>query len=160
MDQVVESDCECPLQFLGSHWWEYRSGKSSMFPRSGYDIYRYEGIPTRGDDLHRDRHPSLSAYLLRFVYMDYSDQQVSQATIAVSASQELLADVFDRIENFFSRLEIYIKVRPNAGMTDIIVKIMIEVLSILVIATKEIKQSRTSELTRCGIYRLCQLTVV
>jgi hypothetical protein len=32
-------------------------------------------------------------------------------------------------------------------MTDIIGKIMVEVLSILAIATKEIKQSRTSELT-------------
>jgi hypothetical protein len=32
-------------------------------------------------------------------------------------------------------------------MTDIIVKIMVEVLCILAIATKAIKQSRTSELT-------------
>jgi hypothetical protein len=32
-------------------------------------------------------------------------------------------------------------------MKDIIVKIMVEVLSILAIATKEVKQSRTSELT-------------
>jgi hypothetical protein len=32
-------------------------------------------------------------------------------------------------------------------MTDVIVKIMIEVLSILAIATKEIKQGRSSELT-------------
>jgi hypothetical protein len=31
-------------------------------------------------------------------------------------------------------------------MTDIIVEIMVEVLSILAIATKEIKQSRASEL--------------
>lgn len=34
---------------------------------------------------------------------------------------------------------------PTAEMTDISVKIMIEVLSILGIATKEIKQSRMSE---------------
>ena len=33
-------------------------------------------------------------------------------------------------------------------MTDIIVKIMVEVLNILAIATKEIKQGRTSELAR------------
>jgi len=32
-------------------------------------------------------------------------------------------------------------------MTDIMVKIMVEILSILAIATKEVKQSKTSELT-------------
>jgi hypothetical protein len=36
--------------------------------------------------------------------------------------------------------------RPTDAMTDIIVKVMIEVLFILAIATKEIKQSRASEL--------------
>ncbi|KAH9983386.1 hypothetical protein BJV74DRAFT_797433 [Russula compacta] len=66
------------------------------------------------------------------------------AAAAVSASQDTLTNAFDRIENFFSRLEIYIKVRATAGMTEIIVKIMVEVLSILGIATKEIKQSRAT----------------
>ena len=58
----------------------------------------------------------------------------------------MLATVFERIENFFRRLETYVEVPPTTGMTDMIVKIMVEVLSILSIATKEIKQSRTSEL--------------
>jgi hypothetical protein len=50
-----------------------------------------------------------------------------------------------RIESFFKRLESYTEVRPTAAMTDVIVKIIIEVLSILAIATKKIKQSRSSE---------------
>ena len=54
--------------------------------------------------------------------------------------------VLERIENFFRRLETYVEVPPTAGMTDIIVKIMVEVLSILSIVTKEIKQSKASEL--------------
>ena len=58
----------------------------------------------------------------------------------------MLATVFERIENFFRRLETYVEVPPTVGMTEIIVKIMVEVLSILSIATKEIKQSRASEL--------------
>ena len=58
----------------------------------------------------------------------------------------MLATVFERIENFFRRLETYVEVPPTTGMTDMIVKIMVEVLSILSIATKEIKQNRTSEL--------------
>ena len=57
----------------------------------------------------------------------------------------MLIDVFVRIESFFKRLESYTEVRPTDAMTDVIVKIMIEVLSILAIATKEIKQGRSSE---------------
>ena len=54
-------------------------------------------------------------------------------------------------EKFFRRLETYIEVPPTTGMTDMIVKILVEVLSILAITTKEIKQSRASEFTRaCG----------
>ena len=48
------------------------------------------------------------------------------------------------MEYFFKRLEVYIKVRPTAAMRDIIVKIMVEVISILGIVTKEIRQGRTS----------------
>ena len=42
------------------------------------------------------------------------------------------------------RLEKYIHFRPTAAMVDIIVKIMVEVISILGIVTKEIRQGHTS----------------
>ena len=58
-------------------------------------------------------------------------------------------NVFERIENFFRRLETYVLVPPTAGMTDMIVKIMVQVLSILAIATKEISQNRASKLIAC-----------
>ena len=48
------------------------------------------------------------------------------------------------MEFFFKRLENYLEVRPTVAMTDIIVKIMVEVLSILGIVTKEIEQGRIS----------------
>ena len=48
------------------------------------------------------------------------------------------------MEYFFLRLEKYIKVRPTAAMTDIIVKIMVEVLSVLGIVTKGIAQGKMS----------------
>jgi hypothetical protein len=53
--------------------------------------------------------------------------------------------MLERIENFIRRLEIYAKVPPSAGMMDIIMKVMVEVLCIIAIATKEIKQGRASE---------------
>jgi len=56
-----------------------------------------------------------------------------------------LIDIFSRMENFFHRLEVYTEVAPTTKMMDIIMKIMAEVLTILAIATKEIKQGRTSE---------------
>jgi len=46
---------------------------------------------------------------------------------------------------FFRRLETYIQVPPTKDMMDMIIHIMVEVLSILGIATKEIKQGRMSE---------------
>ena len=63
----------------------------------------------------------------------------------VRASQDTLIDVFERVENFFRRLETYAGVTPTTEMMDIIMKIMVEVLSILAIATKETRQGRTSE---------------
>ena len=56
------------------------------------------------------------------------------------------------MECFFKRLEAYIKVRPMAAMRDIIVKIMVEVISILGIVTKEIQQGRTSMSFPIDIY--------
>ena len=77
----------------------------------------------------------------------YLNMAARQAAKDVSAAQDALIDIFERIENFFKRLETYTEVRPSAGMTDIIVKIMVEVLNILGIATKEIKQGRSSALS-------------
>ena len=72
------------------------------------------------------------------------ERNVRQAAKDVGASEEALADLFERIENFFKRLECYTGVPPTNAMTDIIVKIMVEVLNIFAIATKEMKQGRAS----------------
>jgi hypothetical protein len=64
----------------------------------------------------------------------------------VEASQDVVVDLFVRIESFIRRLDSYTEVRPTAAMTDIIVKIMVEILSILAIATKGIKEKRASRL--------------
>ena len=58
-------------------------------------------------------------------------------------------DIFERIESFFRRLEMYAEVPPTTEMMDTIVLIMVEVLSILGVATKEIRQGRMSEFFFC-----------
>ena len=83
----------------------------------------------------------LTAISPRGQYNDF----VSQAAKDVRGGQDTLVDAFERIESFFRRLEIYTEVPPTSEMMDTIVRIMVEVLSILGIATKEIKQGRMSE---------------
>jgi len=70
----------------------------------------------------------------------------SQAVKDASTSQEKMPEIFNRIEHFFRRLEIYTLLTPTAAMTDIIVEIMVEVLTILGIATKETTRGPLSEL--------------
>ena len=86
----------------------------------------------------------VSTFLDQFAIEHPSDVLRSQAAKDVSGSQDALVDVFEHVENFFKRLETYTEVPPTAAMTDIIVKIMVEVLGILAISTKEIQQGRTS----------------
>ena len=63
----------------------------------------------------------------------------------VSAVQGALFDLFNRIDNFFRRLEVYIGLPPTVEMTDTIMNVMAEVLQILALVTKEIKQGIISE---------------
>jgi hypothetical protein len=84
---------------------------------------------------------------LRYHSDQGSDTESTQAAKDVSASQDALIDIFERIENFFRRLEEYAEVPTTEAMKDIIVKIMVEVLGIFGIVTKEIKQGRASEST-------------
>ncbi|KAI9436058.1 hypothetical protein H4582DRAFT_497314 [Lactarius indigo] len=60
----------------------------------------------------------------------------------VIASQDILVDIFGRIESFFVRLETYTEVPLTAAMTDKMVQITAEILDILATATKEMEQSR------------------
>jgi hypothetical protein len=74
----------------------------------------------------------------------FSNPDIPQAIKDVRADQDTLIDLFGRMESFFMRLEKYIHFRPTAAMTDVIVKIMVEVISVLGIVTKEIRQGTTS----------------
>ena len=83
---------------------------------------------------------------LLFPLAAYFDPHGSQAAKDAGANHDKLIELFNRIELFFRRLEIYTGITPTTAMTDIIVEIMVEVLTILAIATKEVKRGRFSEL--------------
>jgi hypothetical protein len=91
-----------------------------------------------------------SAFFFRSVVLEfhcstYLDTQVSQAAKDANACQDKLIDAFNRIGRFFQRLDIYTGITPTAAMTDVIVEIMVEVINILGIATKEVKSGRLSK---------------
>ena len=71
----------------------------------------------------------------------------------------MLIDLFARIDNFIMRLESYKDIPPNHAMIDMIVKIMVEIISILSIATAEIKQRRRSELIASNLSFLSQISL-
>jgi hypothetical protein len=69
---------------------------------------------------------------------------VYQAAKDVSASSDLLIGVFESIKDFLHRLEDYTKITLTTAMTVIVVEKLAEVISVLALATKQIKQGRIS----------------
>ena len=76
-----------------------------------------------------------------------TDTELSQAFKGVSADFDALVNLLESIEHFLKRLDIYTKpeVPPTPALTEIVVKIMVELLSTLALATKQIKQGRPRE---------------
>jgi hypothetical protein len=60
------------------------------------------------------------------------------------ASYDALVDFFECIENFLRRLSIHTEIRPTPVMTEILIKILAELIIVLALATRQIKQGRFS----------------
>ena len=60
-------------------------------------------------------------------------------------SYEELVDLLESIEHFLNRLDIYTRIPPTVHMTEMVVKILVELLSTLALATKQMKEGRSSE---------------
>jgi hypothetical protein len=71
--------------------------------------------------------------------------RIHQAADCVTSSYDALVDLFECIGNFLKRLRIYTDIPMTPSMTEIIAKIMVELLSVFALATKQIKQGRFSE---------------
>ena len=75
------------------------------------------------------------------------DVWLCQAATGVSSSYDALLELFECLGSFLKRLEIYVTIPPTTTMTDVIVQIMVEVLLVLALATKQVKQGRISKCT-------------
>jgi len=60
-------------------------------------------------------------------------------------SYDALVNLLEASEHFLKRLDIYTELPPTPTMDELVVKIMVELLSTLALATKELKQGRSSE---------------
>ena len=147
MDEMARSDHNCPSYILSDSW-HSRPGMHNDIRLSEICTLIYlAGILTRDGSLCGYRRPPFSAYRAYppSLGMGHSNIYGSQAAKDVRASHEKLLDIFGRVEMFFRRLEMYTEVPLATEMTEVIIEIMAEVLSVVGIATKEIKQGRTSE---------------
>ena len=96
---------------------------------------------------------SYSQYVpLSFLRAYPCDIQVSQAFKGVSADLDALVDLLESVEHFLKRLDIYTKVPPTPALTEIVVKIIVELLSTLALVTKQIRQGRPSEFVITDVF--------
>ena len=63
----------------------------------------------------------------------------------MSASHDVLLDLFGRIGAFFKRFKVYSQSFLNTELAEVLVKVVVKVLNILSITMKEVEKSRASE---------------
>ena len=95
---------------------------------------------------------------LLFPLTHLGNNRLCQAIKGVRDSYDALVELLESIEHFLYRLDIYTKITPTVAMTEMLVKILVELLSTLAMATKQVRQGKPSEsvfsvtlyyLTRC-----------
>jgi hypothetical protein len=81
------------------------------------------------------------------IYFPLNPRRISvyQAVSGVTASYDALVELFECVANFLKRPLIYTQIPFTPIMTDVVVKILVEVLSVLSLTTKQIKQGRFSK---------------
>jgi hypothetical protein len=64
---------------------------------------------------------------------------------SVTESYDALVEVFECIDGFVRRLMIYVKIEePTLVMTEVVIKIMAELISVLALATKQMNEGNLS----------------
>jgi hypothetical protein len=81
------------------------------------------------------------------VFLDHSCIVVTVYQVAkdAAASYDVLREIFERIQAFLTRVKICSGIKLTAEMTEMLGKMMAEVLCILTLSTKEIKQGLLSQ---------------
>ena len=109
-------------------------------------LMAFTAIPSRESNTRWPRHPTCCMYhSLRTCVGVLANIRVDQAAKGVTSAYDALVDLLESIEHFLCRLDIYTRIPPTLVMDEIVVKIMVELISTLALATRELKQGRPSE---------------
>ena len=84
----------------------------------------------------------LAACLFPLLIRAYLCNTLAFQTVKDVSVCGLLVDLLESIESFLKRLDIYTKITPTVAMTETVVKTLVELISILALATKFIKQGQ------------------
>ncbi len=106
----------------------------------------FSDIFTRKSDFRWRWGASYSGYLPILSCSTSGNSPIFQTAKDVMASYDSLASLFERMQGFLQRLEIYSGTPLTPAMMGVLGKIMAEVLSIFALVTKEMKQRQFSEL--------------
>jgi hypothetical protein len=101
------------------------------------------GIPTCETNLYGTQYSPRGLYLL--VRCCVRLNGVRQVAKDVSGSFDVLLDLFKRMDDFFKRFKVYSQSVVKPELAEVLVKVVVKVLTILSVLTKEMEQSRTSE---------------
>ena len=80
------------------------------------------------------------------------DTLACQAAKGVNSSHNALVDLLDSIECFVKHLGIYTQIPHTTTLDEVLVRILMELLSIFALATKVLEQGQSGESTLVGIY--------
>jgi hypothetical protein len=107
------------------------------------------GLPTRETGLYWHWHSPRRSYLA-VPFCAHFDTDIWQAARDVSASHDVLLDLFERMDDFFNRFKVYSQGFRHPKLAGVLVKVVVKVLNILSIATKEVEKGRASESLPCS----------
>src|ERR1700730_7912032 len=82
-------------------------------------------------------HSSLCTNFGYFPCVHHSDMYMNQAVKDVSTSYDAIIALPDSIKRCINRLDIYTRAPSTGAMTEILVKIMVELISTLALVTKQ-----------------------
>jgi hypothetical protein len=93
--------------------------------------------------------------IARFLCARTHDRSHSQTAKNIVASHDTLVNLFERVQFFLQRLNIYNGIPLTTDMMELIGKVMAQILLILALSTKEMNQNRFSQsLQSTYLYRL------
>ena len=73
------------------------------------------------------------------------DIHVHRVLKSIESCHDTLVDVLESVERLFRHLDMYTQIPHSPALDEMVVKIVLELLSILELATKRLTQGRSSE---------------